>query len=104
MGCFPTPIQIVGAVKSDLLSRVPGTVIQSISMVGPALSQALTHESEISKTSTPRLWLPVLVFLATLASSQVPSPTPAINSPDPNLIVQRLEDAQHQGPGSISTI
>ena len=67
-------------------------------MVGQALSQALTHESEISKTNTPRLWLPVLVFLATLASSQVPSPTPAINSPDPNLILQRLEDAQHQDP------
>jgi hypothetical protein len=48
---------------------------------------------------TPRLWLLVLVFLATLASSsQVPSSTPEIKSPDLNLILQRLEDVQHQDP------
>jgi hypothetical protein len=89
----------VEAVENNLLSRVLWTVIQSISMGGQALSQALTHESEITKTSTPRLWLPVLVFLATLASSsQVPSSSAKIESPDLNLILQRLEDAQHQDP------
>jgi hypothetical protein len=52
-----------------------------------------------AKTSTPRLWLPVLVFLATVASSsQVPSSTAEIQSPDLNLILQRLEDVQHQDP------
>jgi hypothetical protein len=52
-----------------------------------------------TKKATPRLWLPVLVLLATLASSsQVPSSTAEIKSPDLNLIVQRLEDAQHQDP------
>ena len=41
--------------------------------------------------------MPVLVFLATLASSsQLPSSTAEIESPDPNLILQRLEDAQQQ--------
>jgi hypothetical protein len=47
----------------------------------------------------PRLWLPALVFLTTLASSsQVPSATAEIESPDLNLILQRLEDVQHQDP------
>src|SRR5579864_4747108 len=47
----------------------------------------------------PSLWLPVLLFLATLASSsQVPSSTPKIESPDLNLILQRLEDVQHEDP------
>jgi hypothetical protein len=59
----------------------------------------VTHEAEITKTRTPRLWLPVLVFLATLASSsQAPSSTAEIKSPDLNLILQRLEDVQHQDP------
>src|SRR5712692_4976874 len=48
---------------------------------------------------TVRLWSPVLVFLAPLASSsQVPSSTADIKSPDLNLILQRLEDVQHQDP------
>jgi hypothetical protein len=52
-----------------------------------------------AKPATPRLWLPVLVFLATLASSsQVPSSIAEIKSPDLNLILQRLEDVQHQDP------
>ena len=52
-----------------------------------------------TNTATPRLWLSVLVFLATLASSsQVPSSTPEIESPDLNLILQRLEDVQHEDP------
>jgi hypothetical protein len=83
------------------LSRVPWIVItfQSISIGGQTLSRAVTHEAEITKTATPRLWLPVLVFLATLASSsQAPSSTAEIESPDLNLILQRLEDAQHQDP------
>jgi hypothetical protein len=52
-----------------------------------------------SKPATPGLWLPVLVFLATLASpSQIPSSIAEIKSPDLNLILQRLEDVQHQDP------
>jgi len=59
----------------------------------------VTQEAGITKTSTARLWLPVLIFLATLASaSQVPSPTAEIQSPDLNVIVQRLEEVQHQDP------
>jgi hypothetical protein len=59
----------------------------------------VTHEAEITRRAAPRLWLPVLLFLATLASSsQVPSSTAEIESPDLNLILQRLEDAQHQNP------
>jgi len=47
----------------------------------------------------PRLWLPVVVFVATLAASlQAPSSTPEIQSPDLNLILQGLEDVQHQDP------
>lgn len=43
--------------------------------------------------------LPVLVFLATLASpSQVTPSTAEIESPDLNLILQRLEDIQRQDP------
>jgi hypothetical protein len=52
-----------------------------------------------TKTATPRLWLSGFVLLATLASSaQVTSSTAEINSPDLNLILQRLEDIQHQDP------
>ena len=41
----------------------------------------------------------VVVFLATVGSwSQVPSPTPDIESPDLNAILQHLEDVQHQDP------
>jgi len=41
----------------------------------------------------------VLVFLATVASSsQVSLSTPEIKSPDLTLILQRLEDVQHQNP------
>jgi hypothetical protein len=47
----------------------------------------------------PKLWLSPLLFLATLASSsQLPSSNPEIRSPDLNLILQRLEDVQHQDP------
>ena len=46
-----------------------------------------------------RIWLPLLVFLATLASSsQGPSPTAEIKSPDLKLVLQRLEEVQHQDP------
>jgi hypothetical protein len=52
-----------------------------------------------TKTVTPRLFLPGFVLLGTLASSsQVTSPTDEIKSPDLNLILQRLEDTQHQEP------
>jgi hypothetical protein len=53
----------------------------------------------ITRRATPRLWLPVLVFLATLASSsKVPSSTADIEHLDLNLILKRLEEAQHQDP------
>ena len=59
----------------------------------------MTHEAEITETATSRLWFPGLVFLATLASSsQVASSTAEIKSPDLNLILQRMEDVQHQDP------
>jgi hypothetical protein len=59
----------------------------------------VTQKAEVTKTSTARLWLPVLIFLATLtSSSQVPSPTAEIHPPDLNLILQRLEEVQHQDP------
>jgi hypothetical protein len=59
----------------------------------------VTHEAEITKTRTPRLWLLVLALLATIASSsQIPSSTDELKSPDLNLILQRLEDVQHQDP------
>ena len=52
-----------------------------------------------TNTATPRLWLSGLVFLATLASaSQAVPSTVEIESPDLNLILQRLEDIQHQDP------
>src|ERR1700730_13671892 len=47
----------------------------------------------------PRLWLLRFVLFATLtSSSQVTSSTAEIKSPDLNLILQRLEDFQHQDP------
>jgi hypothetical protein len=53
-----------------------------------------------TKTATLRLWLLGFVLLATLASpSQVTSSTGEIEPPDLNLILQRLEDIQHQDPG-----
>ena len=65
------------------------------SMLSLADSCRLRH----TKIATPRLWLPGLVFLATLASSsQVTPSTAEIKSPDLTLILQRLEDIQHQDP------
>ena len=62
-------------------------------------ARAVTHETTITETARPRLWLPVLALLATLASSsQVTSPTAEIKSPDLHLILQGLEDVQHQDP------
>jgi hypothetical protein len=58
----------------------------------------VTHEIEITKTPTARLWLPVIVFLTTLASSSHAPSTSEIQSPDLNLILQGLEDVQHQDP------
>jgi hypothetical protein len=39
-----------------------------------------------------------LVFVATIGSSQVPSPIAENKSPDLNLLLQRLEDVEHQDP------
>jgi hypothetical protein len=64
----------------------------------------VTHEAEITKIRTPSLWLPALVFLATLPSgSQVTRSTAEIEPPDLNLILQRLEDVQHQDPALSRT-
>jgi hypothetical protein len=56
--------------------------------------------AETIKTATPRLWLPAFVFLTTLTSllPQVPSSTTEIKPPDLDLILQRMEDVQHQDP------
>jgi hypothetical protein len=59
----------------------------------------VTREAEITEIAIRRLRLPVLVFLATLASSaQVIPSTAEIEPPDLDLILQRLEDVQHQDP------
>ena len=59
----------------------------------------MIHEAEITTTPMPRVWLPILLFWATLvSSSQVPSSPAEIESPDLNLILQRMEDVQHQDP------
>jgi hypothetical protein len=62
-------------------------------------ANAVTHKTEIAKARTPRLWLPGIVLLATLASSsKVPSSAAEIKSPDLDLILQHLEEVQHQDP------
>jgi hypothetical protein len=59
----------------------------------------VTHKAEIREIAIRRLWLPVVVFLATFTSwSQMPSSIVEVESPDLNLILQRLEDVQHQDP------
>ena len=59
----------------------------------------MTRKAEIREIAIRRLWLLVVVFLATFASwSQGPSSIVEIESPDLNLILQRLEDVQHQDP------
>ena len=61
------------------------------------LSQIVRHNSEMIRTFRPRLWLPILVLLASVAvSAQENSSAAEITSPDLALIVQRLEDVQHQ--------
>ena len=63
------------------------------------LSQTVTHETENTPTATPRLWFPVIIFLATLASpSQAPPASSEITAPDLNLILQHVEEVQHQDP------
>ena len=63
------------------------------------LSQTVTHETENTPTATARLWFPVIVFLASPASSsQVPSASSEITAPDLNLILQHVEEVQHKDP------
>lgn len=50
------------------------------------------------KTARPRLWLPGLVFFALASTSQVIPSGAQVKSPDLNLILQRMEDIQHQDP------
>jgi hypothetical protein len=63
-------------------------------------SSTISRRPVITIRATPRLWLPVLIFLATLASSSrvLSSTADNIKSLDLNLILQRLEEAQHQDP------
>jgi hypothetical protein len=62
-------------------------------------SQSVTHQADTPRTATPRLWLPVFVFLAVLPSSpQVPLSTTGVKPPDLNLILQCLEDCPAPGP------
>jgi hypothetical protein len=60
----------------------------------------VTHQGDITKKTTTRLWLPVFLLLSTLTSSpQVPSSTTTeVRPPDLNVILQRLENVQHQDP------
>ena len=49
----------------------------------------MTHEAEVTKRTTPRLWLPILVFVATAASSsQATSSRAEIKPPDLNLAIE----------------
>jgi hypothetical protein len=63
----------------------------------------VTHEVEITKKVMLGLWMPVLVFLATVPSSSQEPPSASLSTaevkpPDLNLILQGLEDVQHQDP------
>jgi len=59
----------------------------------------VTHEAESTKGPAPRLWLPVVGVLAIVTfSSQVPWSAAASTSPDPDLILQRMEEVAHQDP------
>lgn len=70
-----------------------------ICISGRASAPAMTHDAETTKTGTLKLWLPILVILAALASSlQMPASTLETEYPDLNLILQRLEDVQRRNP------
>src|SRR5579864_1569451 len=56
------------------------------------------RKAEIAKPGTPRLWLLSIVFLATLAASSQASPVAEIKFPDLDLVLQRVEEVQHQDP------
>jgi hypothetical protein len=74
----------------------PHTFQKHLNKRKETLGQAVTYETEITKTATVRLWLPVIIFLATSASSSQTASSPAEIKPrDLNLILQRLEDIQH---------
>jgi hypothetical protein len=63
-----------------------------------AHSQATAHDAETTATM-PRLWFPVLVFLAMVGSSLLlPSAIAENKSPALSLILQRVEDVEHQNP------
>jgi hypothetical protein len=59
----------------------------------------VTHETENTPEATPRLCFRVIVFLAILASpSQALPVSSEITAPDLNLILQHVEEVQHQDP------
>jgi len=54
------------------------------------------------QVATTKLWLSMLVFFATLASlAQMPLSTATIQRPDLNLVLQRMQDVQHQDPAQL---
>lgn len=63
------------------------------------MSQIVGHDTAMMRINRPRLWLPVLVFLLTVASlSPGTSSTAEIESPDLIPILQRMEDVEHENP------
>jgi len=54
------------------------------------------------QVATTKLWLSMLVFFATLTSlAQMPLSTATIQRPDLNLVLQRMQDVQHQDPAQL---
>jgi hypothetical protein len=83
-------------VKSLFVSKWIAVLLANLMLISPAADCFRLRRTE---TAAPRLWLSGLLSLATLASSsQVPSSTAEIKSPDLNLILQRLEELQDQDP------
>src|SRR5579864_486193 len=58
----------------------------------------VTHKAEIAKPGTPRFWLSGIVCLTILAASPQASPAAESKLPDLDLVLQRVEEVQHQDP------
>ncbi len=59
----------------------------------------MTHEVRSATATTPKWWLPVFVFLLTVGySSLLPSAQVETTPPDLNLILQQVEEVEHQNP------
>jgi len=76
-------------------------LVESVKWIVVFLANSMSFLADSCRLrhTKPRLWLPSLVFLATLASSSQVTPSTAEIKPlDLPLILQRLEDIQQQGP------